>query len=518
MSNAARDAARHLQEGRPAEAEALLRRLASQRPRDGDVLHLLGLAVLHQGRGAEAADLLRRAAGRHPDDAVVHSHLGVALKAAGRLDERITAYRTAVRLDPAQVRAWANLGAALLEADNADGAEEALAHALALAPDDAEALAGMGDALRRLGRPDAALACLTRALAARPGFAEAAVTLGLLLEAEGCRPEADTAFARALASDPGHALAHWNRGLLRLGGGDLAEGWAGYGWRFSTPALHRPRPFAEPEWRGEDVSGRRVLVWREQGLGDELMFASLYPDLIRHAGQVVIECDRRLVPLFTRSFPGAAVVAAGGPLPPVDCHIPAGSLPRWLRPGLAAFPASPGFLVPDASRVGRWRRELAALGAAPKVGLAWRSGLATRSRAAAYAPLDLWAPMLTVPGLTFVPLQYDRCAAACAAAERRFGIRLPRWPDLDLKDDLEEVAALMAALDLVVAAPTAVGELAAAVGVPTWRLAPGGDWSALGTAARPWFPAQRLFQPRPGEGLANVLARVGAELAALQRR
>lgn len=517
-------AARHFQAGRLAEAEDLYQRLLRARPRDHDAQHILGVIALRLGRPAEAVDRLRRAIALAGRDALVHLTLGVALKALGQLDERIAAYRAAVRLDPRLARAWSNLGAALLDADDAAGAEAACRRALELAPDDdSEALASRGEALRRLGRVDEAMACLLGALARWPDRTEAAVNLGLLLQNEGGRAEADACFARALAIDPACALAHWNRGLLRLGAGDLATGWAGYGWRFATPALHQPRRLTMPAWRGEDLTGKRVLAWREQGLGDELMFASCLPDLLARAGHVIIECDRRLVELFARSFPQATVCADGaGAAVAADLHaqvhVAMGSLPQGFRPGLAAFPGRSGWLVADPRRVARWRERLAALGPAPKIGIGWRSGLVRGGRTASYTRLADWGPILGIPGLTFINLQYGRADVALADAERRFGVTIHRWPEVDLKDDLEETAALTAALDLVIAAPTSVGEMAGALGVPVWRCSPGGDWSALGTAVRPWYPAMRLYQARPGEGLAGVIERVGRDLRALARQ
>ncbi|HYD66561.1 tetratricopeptide repeat protein [Azospirillum sp.] len=542
------------QAGRLTEAEGLYRRVLDAAPDHAGALHYLGVVAFQAGHLEPAVALIGRSLAVAPDQPDALGNLGTALHGLGRLEEAEAALARAVEIQPAYAQGWYNLGAVRraagrlepaaaafrravdLRPDHADAlnnlggvlqvmerpeeAEPYLEQALALRPGDADTLSNLAAVREALGRPDEAIDTYRQLLAARPDAAEIHYNLANALRAVGARAGAEAGFRRAVELAPDHAGARWNLGLLRLErAGPDAEAWEQYGWRLKSPDIQASRRMALPEWQGEDLAGKRALVWREQGLGDELMFASLYPDLIRRAGHVVIECDRRLVPLFARSFPGAAVRAETGDPAPMDlgtdCHIPAGSLPRWLRPGLAAFPDAPGFLVPDASRADRWRRELAALGAGPKVGLAWRSGLTTRRRAPAYTRLDQWAPVLTVPGLVLVPLQYDRCALALTDAEARFGVTLHRWPGLDLKDDLEETAALIAALDLVISAPTAVAELAGALGVPTWRLAPGGDWSALGTAARPWFPAQRPFQPRPGEGMAGVLARLGAELASL---
>lgn len=151
------------------------------------------------------------------------------------------------------------------------------------------------------------------------------------------------------------------------------------------------------------------------------------------------------------------------------------------------------------------------------IGICWRSRFVTAERAANYTILDQWAPVFAVPGVRFVTLQYDECEAELAAAEQRFGIAILR-PPVDLLNDLDGAAALTAALDLVISAGTSVAEMAGALGVPVWRLSAPGEWTALGTGCRPWYPAMRLFTPPPGGTLSDALAAMAAELRRLTRR
>ena len=151
------------------------------------------------------------------------------------------------------------------------------------------------------------------------------------------------------------------------------------------------------------------------------------------------------------------------------------------------------------------------------VGLCWRSGLRGALRDANYAPLTDWAPILTLPSLRLINLQYDECEAELIDAERRFGIVIHR-PPLDLKNDLDGSAALTAALDLVISAGTSVAEMAGALGLPVWRIGPAGDWTALGTACRPWYPSMRLVCPKAGETLGDALGAAGRALNGLRTR
>lgn len=327
---------------------------------------------------------------------------------------------------------------------------------------------------------------------------------GAAFLAAGDVEQADACFAAAERRDPRWGAWFSTQALLRHG--LLAQGWARYERRFTLLGLPRLALDA-PEWRGEDLAGRRILVWREQALGEELMFASCLPDLIAHAKRVVIACDRRLVPLFARSFPNAEVRAVTDALPEVDFHVPLGSLPRYFRPDLARFPrpvagkeTGQGWLRADPDQVAQWRHRLAdddLPAGTLTVGLCWRGG----KPGAPFAPLERWAPVLTQPGIRVVSLQYAADEAEIVTAEEALGVSIIRWTDLDTTNDLDGLAALMTALDLVITAPTSVGELAGALGVPVWRCGWSDDWAMLGTTGRPWYPTMLTLLVEPDEPL-----------------
>ncbi|MEO8449716.1 MAG: N-acetylglucosaminyltransferase, partial [Gemmatimonadota bacterium] len=191
-----------------------------------------------------------------------------------------------------------------------------------------------------------------------------------------------------------------------------------------------------------------------------------------------------------------------------DWHSPLGSLPRWLRRKRSDFPANGAYLVPDPARRARWRARLDALGPEPTIGLCWRSGLLTPDRRRHYAPLTAWARLLAVPGVTWICLQYDECGDELATFEQLAGIRIHRWPDEDLKNDLESVAALVAELDGIVTAPTAISSLAGAVGARTWQVDSGSDWTIGGERASPWFPTVEVVPRRLPESWDAVMDRV----------
>ncbi|MBP2299082.1 tetratricopeptide repeat protein [Azospirillum picis] len=514
--------------GRHEESEAAFRAALALKPDYAKAWFNLGNGRAARRLHGRAATDLRRAIRLEPGMVEAHNNLGDALAMTGRLDDAVAEHRVVTAMRPDDANAHYNLGAILQQKGAYETAEIAYRQALRRNPRHAPALNNLGSVLRRLGRPDQAEQCHRQALALHPDFAEALYNLGNALQAQGRFDEAAACFLEALAQQPDLATATYNLGLLALRAGALAAGWSGYEHRFATGEALPNRRFATPRWTGDLLRGRRLLIWREQGVGDEIMFASCYPDVVAWGGgPVTIECDRRLVALFSRSFPKALVRAesctgdafgTGGSEtvdpPDHDLQVPAGDLPRHLRASLPDFEQQPSWLVADASQSERWRERLSALGAGLRVGIGWRSQMMTADRRASYVMLEHWGPVFAVPGVVFVNLQYGECEAELSQAEARFGVTIHRWADLDLKDDLDGAAALMANLDLVISPAMSAGELAGALGVPVWRFG-SRDWTQLGTGVRPWYPSMRLFQPAAGQGLEDTLSAIARELVRL---
>lgn len=494
---------------RSGEAEAVLRQALALAPRLADARAALGLALLDLDRNDEGEAVLREALRQRPDHAGALLALAGVAQRHGQTVEPL--YRRYMTLQPSDAEAWNGWGLDQQKRDRVDEAAAAFAKALRLAPSMTEALTNLGSVRRLQGRVAEAAALQRRALDLRPDYAAAHSNLGQALQDLGDDRAAENSYTRALAFDPKESTARFNRALLRLRHGRLKTGWEDYADRFTSGRLGRPREFPMPEWRGEDLSGRRLLLWAEQGLGDELMFGSVLPDLIGRVGSLIIECDPRLAPLFQRSFPSALVRAPTVRPDDADCHLPFGSLPRLLRGRLADFPARSGWLVPDPARLADWRGRLVGLGAGLTVGVAWTSRRITAERRAAYTTLDQWGPLLSLPHLRIVSLQYDRREDEIAAAERRFGVTIHRWSDLDQTADLEGTAALIAGLDLVVTVASSAGEFAGALGVPVWRLG-GPDWTHLGAATRPWFPSMRSLRPPVGGGLDGAIFQASQDI------
>ncbi len=482
----------------------------------------LGRLAAAEGRWNEAVDLYLQHLAGLPTDAGALFYLGVALQAQDLLEPAAVAYGQAIGLDPDLFEAHTNLATALTALGRGDDAVIAADRAVALRPERPGAYLNRANARREQGDWNGAASDLGRALAIAPEYAEAWSTLGNLLHDSGEMAQALMAHARAVAADPGLAQARWNRSFTLLATGQLAEGWDEYEWRRLTAAARpEPRNFSWPLWAGEPLNGQSILVWREQGLGDELLFLTCLPDLVAAGARVTVLVSPRLVSLVARAFPAVTVLADEPDALPVgavfDRQIGLASLPRWVRRDRTAFPARGNFLVAEPSARGRWAARLAALPPGRRIGLCWRSGLVTPERRRHYAPLGAFRALLATPGVVWVNLQYDDCQDELAAIEREWGVVIHRWEGEDLKNDLDSVVGLLAGLDAVVTAPTAVSSLAGAVGRPTWQLDSGSDWTVFGEPRSPWFPSIQVVARRPDElDWAGALERLGEGLAELK--
>jgi Flp pilus assembly protein TadD len=471
-----------LTRGDLAEAERLAVALLARGP-DIDALNVLGLIELNRGRRDLARAHFVRAISLAPQAPPPTLNLALIFHGEGRLESARQWSRRARHLDPALVDAYAT---------------EASVE-------------------RLLGRQPAAAPLLRRALSLAPGVPEFLANAGnLLLDAERLEP-ARRMFRRALAVTPGHGAARFELACLDLGDGKFERGWTEYEARFEAPALVRRRPFPQPLWSGEPVDS--LLVWAEQGMGDEILFAALLPDAARHARRLTVECDPRLVSIFQRSFPAMQIrprLAPPDPAllsPAITRQTPMGSLPRLLWRSIATGRTSTAYLLPHPERVAAARRWLSGLGAGPKIGIAWRSGRFRDPTAARLSTaLAQWDPILATPGAVFVNLQYGDCGAEIDDVERRLGTRIHRMPGLDLFHDLEGTVALSASLDLVISATITPYTFPAAAGVETWLLRFESDYMARGPETYAWLRSVRSFVRGGGASWAGPIGEAATAL------
>jgi tetratricopeptide (TPR) repeat protein len=530
------------------------------------------VAALKRNDSAGAATLAMQALQIDERSGLGWYVMAVARDAAGDLANALKAYETALKLLPEQAEIANDLGRLAFRLGMKPVAEKLFRHYLALHPSSFEAANNLACAVRDQGRFDEAIEILRPVIAARPADPMLWNTLGTVLAEQGDPAGAQTFFDEALRLDPAFAKARYNRGNSRLALGDLdqaladcdtalaatespderammrmarstiqiargdiANGWRDYEARLD-PLFGASTHFLidRPRWQpGADLDGKSLLLMGEQGLGDEVLFANIIPDLIGRLGpngRLTVAVEPRLVALFQRAFPAATVgphlsgavenrIRRAAPfvdMTQIDLWAPMASLLIDLRPTVESFPDRPGFLPADPGRVAHWRAVLDAAPAGLKVGLLWKSLKLDGARHRYFSPFDAWAPVLRTPGICLINLQYGDCAAELAAAGAA-GIEIWTPPGVDLKQDLDEVTALACALDLTIGFANATTNLAAAAGAPVWFISTPGAWPRLGTDRYPWYPQARVFLP-PGFGewdavMADVAAALGTRLA-----
>ncbi|MFM8820788.1 MAG: tetratricopeptide repeat protein [Phenylobacterium sp.] len=473
-------------------------------PDDPEVLINLGRLAFRMGMHNTAEKLFRHFLARAPDHPEGMNNLALAIGAQNRSAEAIEALRGFIALHPTHANLWNSLGGLVSEEGDIKNAEIFYKEALRLNP--------------RIGRVRYNLGSM---------WLDTGETEAALKEVEG-------ALKRTL---PAHekAMMTMTRGLAQIALGRIAEGWRNYEARIDLnfPDSTYFAIQAEPWKPGQDIVGRSLLLVGEQGLGDEVLFGSIIPDVVEALGpegRLSLAVEPRLVPLFARSFPNARVethktVSAAGRtvrLVPalegkdagIEYWAAIASLLQQYRPRLEDFPQRTGYLKPDPERVDHWRKALSSAPPGPKVGLLWKSAVLSKGRQRFFSPFEAWEPVLRTPGVVFVNLQYGDCDDELQLARERYGVEIWSPPGIDLRQDLDDVTALSAALDLVVGFSNATFNLAAAAGAPAWLIASKGAWTPLGTDRYPWYPQVRLYPARAYAVWEPVLLEIAKDLAA----
>jgi tetratricopeptide (TPR) repeat protein len=543
---------RHHRAGHLTEAERIYRQILAIDAYHADSLHLLGMITYQAGSYEAAVKLIRKAIAINQTEAAYHSNLGTVFQSQGKLEEAAACYERAVILRPDLAEAHYNLGNVLYEQDEWADAAACYERALSLRPDLAEAHYNLGNALQAEDKFNEAVACYERALALNPEKYEARHNLGNALQSQGKLEDAIACYEQVLNIQPGYAKAHYSVGcalhnlgnvdgalaryrlaqalqpdfaeaafsesLAQLLQGDFSASWRNFEWRWQTKDHRTPmRVYPQALWRGEKLAAGRVLIWPEQGVGDEIMFAGLIPDVIRTGNRCVLDCDARLQPLFTRSFPGIDVVSgdaiAGDSELEIAAHLPSGSLPGLFRATNAAFAATTlPYLMADPFERERFHSRYRDANGRRLVGLAWHTNNRKTGRNRSI-DLSLLAPLFARPDIRWVSLQYgDPDELEKQAAVAGADILIDR--SVDQFSDVDRFAAQIAAMDMVVTIDNSTAHLAGALGVPTWVLLPfAPDWRwQQAREDSPWYPTLRLFrQPKRGDW-QSVVQRVQREL------
>ncbi|VBB14375.1 tetratricopeptide repeat protein [Burkholderia stabilis] len=472
-------------------------------------------AVLERlGRADEALARCDRVLAHDPADARALASRGNALLQLERHDEALDSYARALAIEPRSADTLCNRGTALRHLQRFDAALASYDDALALDSRFAEAWTNRSRVLQDLHRYDEAFASLDRALALRPDHAASWLARGNLFADRAQAADAFAAYDRALALQPDWAGAHCARASLHLMEGDFARGWHGYEWRLRDPQFARyARSFTQPAWRGDEpLDGRTILIHAEPDFDDTLQFCRYVPHVAARGARVVLEVPPSLHTLMASLAGTAHVISRGAPLPAFDCHVPLPSLPYAFRTETDTIPRDAAYLHADPQRTREWDTLLGER-RRPRIGLAWAGDPAQRHDAGRSIDFARLTPLFDLD-VDWISLQKP--------VHEHDDTRLADTPVRRVDDELgdfADMAALIGALDLVIAADSAVAHLAGALGARVWVLLPDPPaWRWMRTRGdSPWYPSARLFrQPAPGDW-ADAIGAVRAALEPMTR-
>ena len=550
--------------GQFTEAQSALSTCLNINPAHDDALAVMASIAAQFGRYKDAVSLLKSAIKIGPKIASRFSNLGNWLVQLRLHEEALVAHAIAHELDPDSFEVLFNFGTAFLASHDYSKAEKHLRTAIKRDPKNVMAFINLGETLKKLDQIEEALEVFEKGLAIcseEAGKIALSANKSSALSGLGDKKlksddldGAVSLYEQAIAAAPSHPINDENTEIFRtnmavslLAAGRYAEAWPFFRSRYlkkpATPELPHSfaypihsgrtdkfnairrslrRPFPYPEWAG-DLSGTgRLLVWTDQGVGDEILFASMLPDLMqRYGAACMLECSERLVPVFQRSFPKITVVAQlTPPTAAIDDFVPTwqislADLGNYFRPHIASFPVHSGYLIADTGRQDALRKRYQAIAAGrPIVGISWRSHN-IRIGEAKSIELNQWEGLLGTPGILFVSLQYGDCRAEIEELRMRVGVELLQGLDVDPLKNLDDFSAHVACMDLVISSSNTTVHFAGALNVPTWTLVTKGGhvlWYFSRGVTTPWYPSMRLFRQENMGEWRGVFNRVGHEL------
>jgi tetratricopeptide (TPR) repeat protein len=539
--------------GRHEEAIDHLQSAIRLNPADAQAFNNLGAALKALRRLDEALDAYQAAARIQPNFTEAHLNIGNTLHSLRRSLEGLEAVDRAIKLSPAQPAGYLSAGNIMLGIGFQERAiphfREALrlgstvastyfrlamclydtkmrAEALAVAdegfkqkPETAEDHAAIGGFLQRLNRDAEAVAYFNKALALDADLPGPRLALANSLSVLGRAAEAEQHYEELCRRHPDYQKTIYNKALVDLSAGEFQKGWDGYEARFADQLAGMvSRDFSFPLWTGGKVE--KLLVWLEQGLGDQILYAGMIEEARERTDEIFLEMEPRLVPLMARSFPAVQVI------PPLeervdisaDAHTPIAGLGKFFRQDWKDFPRK-AYLVPDRERAEALRSKFESTGRCA-IGISWQS-VSRKTGIFKTAALDDLVLLLQRPEFQFIDLQYGDTSGERIALREQRGVSVQHLDEIDNTNDIDGLAALIAACDTVVTVSNTTAHLAGALGKPVWIMVPQGHgrlwyWFRDRTDS-PWYPGARIVRQQPGQSWADLVVSIVPEILEFAR-
>jgi len=546
------------QNGQLQPAELIYQQILQVNPQNAEVLHLLG-TIAHQVEKYDLAiNLINQAIEIDPNRSSFFNNLGLTLQKRERFKEAIQAYKQAIELNSESAESYYNLGLLLQEQNRSSEAIQAYQDAIEINPNYSKAYNNLGSILKTQGKFEEAIQAYRQAIKNSPSYSQAHNNLGIALSDQGKLEEAIQAYQNVLKINPNHgptynnlgnALrdqgklekavqaykqaieinpqfpeAHHNLGTSLFLAGDFENCWKHYEWRWQCPNTHlslKERHLPQRRWEGSELTDTSILVWAEQGVGDQITFASMFPSLLQAGAKVIVECEQRLIPLFKRSFPEIRFYPQES-LPHaqlfdtnINYQIPMGSLGRWFRADQDSFSRNKqSYLKACPEETEKRRRKYQELSnGSMLVGISWKSAGPDQSWSESRSiPLnDYWASVLSYEDCYFINLQYGDVKRELELLKLETGLAIYSDQEVYALEDLDNFAAQVSALDLVISIDNTTVHIAGALGQRVWTLLPHipyWRWMRDGEDTL-WYKNMRLFRQDHIGDWSGVFQQVG---------
>lgn len=519
------EAEKEAQLGNMENARTLLYQALELQPDNVEVLYQLGQLEKKMNHYEEAADNFLTAIHLDPFKTDIYIGLGIVSIKQNRLDDALNYFEQAHKLDPNNPEALCSLGNVYLTQLDFAKAIAIYERTIDLAPDYNVPYNNLGNCYTKIQQYDQALSPLLIANALNPLHIETYINLNFTYYSQGQLGKAYRAVLKALKIAPNNETLHWILSWSLLLFKRFDKAWIAYEHRFSGGGVLEKRDFPFPLWQGENLNGKTIFIAAEQGLGDQIMFASCLPDIIDQAEHCILECHTKLAGLLQSSFNTIHVIGTQQIketevlefLPPkIDFYTRIGSLPLRFREDTLSFTPARAYLKADEIRIKHWKQKLAKLGDGRKIGISWRGGVEQTRNFLRTIPLNEWGPILNTPKCHFINLQYGDCEQDLLDVYNLYGTKIHHWAKAI--EDYQETAALVSALDLVVSVCTSVIHLSGALGQHTWVLVPASpEWRYLANdESLPWYQNVMLFRQQQLWEWEPVIGRVAIEITQLQ--
>ena len=435
----------------------------------------LAVTLRDMGKLEESENNYKKAIDLNPKYFEAYSNLGITLREMGRLEDSENSHKKAIELNPKYFEAYSNLGITLREMGRLEDSKNSYKTSIRLNPDYAEGYFNLGVTLRDLGNLEDSKSNYEKAISIKPNYPEAYNNLGVVFREIGNLDKSEYSYKKAINLKPDYADAYNNLSFTLLLKNDFKKAYDFSEWRWSTEHnIGKKFITTKPLWNGE--SGKRVLAWKEQGIGDEIMHCSMLSELKAKSKKLVVHCDKRLIPIFKRSLSDDIIYESDKMNisdKDYDAHIPLGSISKYFRNDLRSFAVTAnGYLKANKEKAHKIRSGLIKNNKGKLIGISWYTKSRIQMASFRNIMLSDLASVLNNSDTKLVNLQYDDKENEIKDLKNKFGIELIQVPEVDNRNDIDGLASLISACDFVVSIDNFTVHLAGSLGVKTKILLP----------------------------------------------